>query len=275
MTLEDLEARVVEQKPKRPHRRTRPLERPAASPRGDTHPNGTPDMLAVMEARLAALERQQPVQYVPAAPPPLPTMRVASPESLTAFQAELAARARPTPKEIPRELPYNYPLRWYARPDGEIVQLQGDPQNRAMYQDLGFHLLDADEVARWEGGERGKAIALQRRKANIISAVRAFALRTPGYVLEPDMTNTERAFSDMSIDELEEFAASIEQERGTKIHIPRPRVTKEPVTPRDANLSGIEAGAVDARVAGLIDGSRVPNGRTIEAMPGRPLGHTL
>jgi hypothetical protein len=82
---------------------------------------------------------------------------------------------------------YNYPLRWYAKPDGDIVQLQSDPQNRALYADLGFHLLaesaargDAmSEVEEWERLERPKVIAEQRKRAKLINAIRKADLKDP------------------------------------------------------------------------------------------------
>jgi hypothetical protein len=178
------------------------------------------------------------------------------------------------PKDYVRNDPgFNYPMLWYCRPDGDVVQLQGDPNNRAMYEDLGFHVLTRPEVQQWESVERAKVVAAQKEKAGIITAIRTYAARTPGYVLEYDQPNTDEAFSDMSIDRLREVVAEIEQEKGSKIRTPRPK--PEPKTSKaDAQVSGIETGAVDQRIAGLIDGTRTAgprNGRTIEPRPGQPL----
>lgn len=262
-------------KPRRPHRRVRPTEPVSA----ETHPNGTPDALATMLARLEALEQLQ-MRTVPQAPPPQPVARVPSPEALTPFQRELQAQTRPTPKEIPSDPGYNFPLRWYCRPDGDIVQLQGDPQNRAMYQDLGFVLLNAEQVARWEGGERDIVVAQQQERAGLITAVRAFATRTPGYVLAPDMPYTDVAFSDMSMDELREFAHEIEQEKGVKIRAPKRKPEADRKASSDSRASGIEAGSMDPRMAALLDGSRntrmpvIDGNRSIEAQAGRPMNFT-
>src|SRR6266576_3370678 len=73
---------------------------------------------------------------------------------------------------------YNFPARWYAKPNGDIVQLQSDPQSRAYYADKGFHLLadtaargeSMSEVEEWERIERPRVIAEQRRKAALIDA---------------------------------------------------------------------------------------------------------
>ena len=274
--LEQLEQRAIpsgrpvymgdeETKPKRPHRRTRPL------------PNGA-DALAAMEVRLAALESQAPappqLHTIPQQPEARPEAKPATPDSLTPFQAAMAAKARPMPRDYVRNDPgFNYPMAWYARPDGEIVQLQGDPNNRAMYTDLGFHLLSREEAEQWETVERARVVAHQKEKASIITAIRTYAMRTPGYVLEYDQPNTDEAFSDMSVERLREVVAEIEAEKGSRIRIPKPK--PEPKTSTsDARSSGIEAGAVDGRLQGLLDGSRQPrraNGRTIEPKPGQPL----
>src|SRR5262252_2078898 len=164
--IDDVEATVRPTPPKRPHRRTKPLAAP-------THPNGMPDQLAAMQARIDALERQQVGHFVESRPEPAPVPRLVPDEALTPFQREVQARTHTVPRDYVRNDPgYNYAVAWYARPDGDIVQLQGDPNNRAMYVDLGFHLLTPDEVERWENGERAKVVARQKEKASLVRAIR-------------------------------------------------------------------------------------------------------
>jgi hypothetical protein len=82
---------------------------------------------------------------------------------------------------------YNYPLRWYATPNGDIVQLQSDPQNRALYSDLGFHLLTdvaargetMSEVQEWETLVRPEVVAEQRKRAKLINAIRKADTKDP------------------------------------------------------------------------------------------------
>jgi len=222
-----------------------------------------------MQARLEALERQQQSQYVPQQAPARPEIPVASPAALTPFQRVLAEQARPTKRGFVREgLPYNYPLRWYARPDGDIVKLQGDPNNRTYYEDKGFHLLTEEEVHVWEAGEREKVVAEQRRKAAIITAFRRLEVRVPAFILDDELS---RDFADMSADAiLEEYHLAC-AEANVK---PQIRQSRHKAEPRDAQLAGIETGSVDDRLQGLLDGTRTAgptrgNGRTIEAQPGR------
>ena len=89
---------------------------------------------------------------------------------------------------------YNYPLRWYAKADGDIVQLQSDPQSRAYYADKGYHLL-ADQAARgeamseveeWERIERPKLIAEQKVRARLINAIRKADQSDPTLLLDID-----------------------------------------------------------------------------------------
>ena len=41
-------------------------------------------------------------------------------------------------------------MMWFMKPDGDVVKLQGDPGNRAYYEDKGFVPLTPDEVQAWE-----------------------------------------------------------------------------------------------------------------------------
>jgi hypothetical protein len=136
---------------------------------------------------------------------------------------------------------YNYDLRWYARPDGYIVQLQSDPQSRAYYEDKGFHIL-ADQPARgesiseieeWERIERPRVIAEQRRKANLINAIRKADSKDPTLSALIDLDGID----DQSIDELEATIKAI-RERGTLVRVVD--TTPKRGEPEPALLRGVE-----------------------------------
>jgi len=244
--MTDDETPVVETKPRRVHRRTKPVRGVQSAPKTTTAPtptlsNGTPDRLAEMEQ----------------------------------WDEKIAARRRPDDEVAPRHpLAYNYPLRWYRRPDGDIVQLQGDPNNLAMYEDLGFVVLSPRETREWLENIQPRVVEQQRRCALLITAMRRFAQRE-GIVLEYDEMNRDPSallFSDLSLQELEEFFAELAEQYPGKLRMPRTKADRQPSTraQSDPNLRGIETGGVDPRIAGLIDGSRQAgpgNGRTIEVTP--------
>jgi hypothetical protein len=136
---------------------------------------------------------------------------------------------------------YNYPLRWYVRPDGDIVQLQSDPQNRALYADLGFHLLaevsargeSMSEVEEWERLERPKIIAEQRTRAKLINAIRKADTKDPtlGTLIDVETIDSQ------STEELEATIRSIRQHGGV-IRVVEQRYRDEP---EPALLQGVES----------------------------------
>jgi hypothetical protein len=136
---------------------------------------------------------------------------------------------------------YNYALRWYARPDGYIVQLQSDPQSRAYYADKGFHLLaevpargeTMSEIEEWERVERPRVIAEQRRKANLINAIRKADSKDPTLSALIDLDGID----DQSIEELEATIKSI-RERGTLVRVVD--TTPKRSEPEPALLRGVE-----------------------------------
>jgi hypothetical protein len=140
---------------------------------------------------------------------------------------------------------YNYPLRWYATPNGDIVQLQADPQSRALYADLGFHLLadqaargqDMSEVEEWERIERPKVIAEQRRRAALINAIRRADQQNPVLMLNLD------TIDDDSTDELEEMIAGIKAQ-GHKVRVVD-TVSKK-AEPESRLLAGVETAATNS-----------------------------
>jgi hypothetical protein len=135
---------------------------------------------------------------------------------------------------------YNYPLRWYAKPDGDIVQLQSDPQNRALYTDLGFHLLadvaargeSMSEVEEWERLERPKVIAEQRKRAKLINAIRKADTKDPTLATLID-TDT---IDSQSTEELEATIVEIRKHGGI-VRVLEPKFKDEPLP---SQLRGVE-----------------------------------
>ena len=152
----------------------------------------------------------------------------------------LEQRAAPVSSPVRSNLNYNFPLAWYRRPgDGDIVQLQSDPYNRTMYEDLGFVYLRPPEAREWLETVRPEEILKQKRRAQLITAIRRIAQRVPQYVLDEDQDNP---FSLRSTEELEEIFEDAKAQTGLKMRLPpiKPEPTKAPSS--DANLSGVETG---------------------------------
>jgi hypothetical protein len=139
---------------------------------------------------------------------------------------------------------YNYPLRWYAKPDGDIVQLQSDPQARAWYADKGFHLLAESpargellsEVEEWERVERPKLIEQQVRKAKLINAIRRTESKDPTLGVLVDVEDLD----DRSIEDLEEVVRDI-RARGGNVRLTEAKRRPQPEEQRsEALLRGVE-----------------------------------
>src|SRR5262245_33859264 len=139
---------------------------------------------------------------------------------------------------------YNFPLAWYRRPDGDIVQLQSDPNNRAMYEDLGFVILRPLEAREWETEVRPEVIAGQKKKAALISAIRRMESQHPQIILDPE-ENEGFSSKDATVDYLEQFYRELCEQVGIK---PRPlRIPPEKPTVADGNLAGVETSASHSR----------------------------
>lgn len=151
----------------------------------------------------------------------------------------LEARATiPTTPNTNRGLNYNYPLAWYRRPDGDIVQLQSDPNNRAMYEDLGFVMLRPTEAREWEQDVRPGVVLEQKKKARLITAIRKLEHNVPQFVLDDD-ENFE--FSERTVDELQEIFDGYCEQFGVKPRLPA--IRPEKAGAGDARMSGVETGA--------------------------------
>lgn len=137
---------------------------------------------------------------------------------------------------------YNYPLRHYLKTDGAIVQLQGDPQNRAYYQDKGYRLLSEarardggpSEVERYRTVEYPQILNDQRQKAALINAIRRAGERYRDL-------NLEDTFDDYSVEEVREYLADIKRETGKDIRVIMPKRAAAREAASDAALlRGIE-----------------------------------
>src|SRR5499427_932013 len=150
----------------------------------------------------------------------------------------LEQRAAPSSGSPTTGLTYNFPLAWYRRPDGDIVQLQSDPYNRTMYEDLGFVFLRPPESREWVHEVRPGVIAEQKRRAGLITAIRRIAQRVPQYVLDEDQDNP---FSERSTAELEEIFEDAKAQTGLKMRLP-PIKPESKGAASDGNLAGVETG---------------------------------
>jgi len=143
---------------------------------------------------------------------------------------------------------YNYPLRWFLKPDGTVVQLQGDPQNRAYYADKGYHEMretpgrdgGPSEVEQYTQVEYPKILKVQREKAALINAIRRAGERYRDLALED-------TFDDYSVEEIREYLAQIKSETGKDIRVIRPKREVARETREDARLlSGVETAETES-----------------------------
>lgn len=137
---------------------------------------------------------------------------------------------------------YNFPYRWFLKPDGSVVQLQGDPGNRAYYQDKGYRLLGQtagrsgglSEEQRYLQIEYPRILEDQRTKAALINAIRRAGERYRDLALED-------TFDDYSIEEIREYLQEIKADTGKDIRVIRPKRAQAREEARDASLMhGVE-----------------------------------
>lgn len=115
---------------------------------------------------------------------------------------------------------YNHPRIWFMKPDGDVVRLQGDPQNRAYYEDKGYTVLRADEVREWEQVARPAILAEQRERAGIITTLREMERADPTLKFMAD-------FDVMPTDELRTFLDEVGRQTGRKITVVRGRTRED------------------------------------------------
>lgn len=157
------------------------------------------------------------------------------------FIDKLLEQTAPAASQPRRGQNYNYPLRHYLKPDGTVVQLQGDPQNRAYYQDKGYRMLSeapgregTSEVHQYLDIEYPKLLKLQREKAAIITAIRRAGERYRDL-------NLEDTFDEYTVEELRDYLADIKRETGKDIRVILPKRAQAREDARDAALlAGVE-----------------------------------
>jgi hypothetical protein len=139
---------------------------------------------------------------------------------------------------------YNYPQRLFLKPDGSVVSLQGDPQNRAYYQDKGYRMLSDSpgrdghsEVRQYQDVEYPQILKAQREKAALITAIRRAGERYRDL-------NLEDTFDDYTVEEVREYLADIKRETGKDIRVILPKRAQAREDARDAALlAGVETSA--------------------------------
>jgi hypothetical protein len=137
---------------------------------------------------------------------------------------------------------YNYAMRWFLKPNGQVVQLQGDPTNRAYYADKGYHEMretpgrdgGRSEVEQYQEVEYPKILEAQREKAALINAIRRAGERYRDLALED-------TFDDYSVEEIREYLKQIKEETGKDIRVIRPKREVAREAKEDAKLlAGVE-----------------------------------
>jgi rhodanese-related sulfurtransferase len=137
---------------------------------------------------------------------------------------------------------YNYPYRWYLKPDSSVVQLQADPQNRAYYQDKGYHLLGQNsghagglsEEQQYLQVEYPQILKEQREKAALIIAIRRAGERYRDMSLED-------TFDDYTVEEIRDYLKQIKAETGKDIRVILPKRAQAREDAADARLlSGVD-----------------------------------
>ena len=158
------------------------------------------------------------------------------------FIDKLLEQTAPVADQPKRGQNYNYPKRWYLKPDGMVVQLQGDPVNRAYYADKGFHEMRdqagrngaASEIEQYLGVEYPKILKVQREKAALINAIRRAGERYRDLSLED-------TFDDYSVEEIREYLKLIKEETGKDIRVILPKRAAAREAAEDARLmAGVE-----------------------------------
>jgi len=163
------------------------------------------------------------------------------------FLDKLLDQTAPAATQPRRGQNYNYPQRQYLKPDGAVVWLQGDPQNRAYYQDKGYHLLSetpgrdgVSEAERYRTVEYPKLLKMQREKAALINAIRRSSEQHRDLTLET-------TFDDYSVEEIRDYLVQIKERTGLDINVVLPRRAKAREDARDAALlRGVETAETES-----------------------------
>ena len=233
----------------------RPVRRAKPAPRAKAHTetitltraelknlvgDAVAEAVAPVQDQLDQLKGGQP-QFTRTEPPPPPRARQAAPEELTEFEARMVAKTAGrvlTPKP---QQSYNYANRWFARPDGDIVSLQGSPDSRALYADMGFHCLNDEEAQEWQDSEMAKAVAQQRTEAAMITGLRKLVRREAVLAGYEDDLAWDGSLNTFSVDRLrEEWHNLCRQTNNPDRRYPTAERYREEPDPKAGLLAGME-----------------------------------
>ena len=174
---------------------------------------------------------------------------------------QLRARTRKPKGRVQRAPAYNHRMLWYMKRDGSVVKLQGDPGNRAYYEDKGYVVLNEDETKLWEQdkkvtrfdpetGERKttvvgpsirkQVVAMQRKRAQLITMIRSIALRHAAVEVTGDLTIT-------PTEELEAMLERLQAINGPNFTLLQGRVpeVEREFSDEEDNLDNLEVGRGD------------------------------
>jgi hypothetical protein len=174
---------------------------------------------------------------------------------------QLRARTRKPKGRVMRAPAYNHRMLWYMRPDGEVVKLQGDPGNRAYYEDKGFVVLTDEETRLWERdktvsrfdpetGEREtkvvapsirkQVIKLQRERAQLITTITTISRRHAAVEVSGDLSIT-------PTDELKAMLDKLQRLDGPNFTLLQGRLpdTEREYADDGDSLDGLEVGRGD------------------------------
>jgi hypothetical protein len=173
---------------------------------------------------------------------------MAEPVTGNAFLDKLLEQTPPAASQPRRGQNYNYGYRRYLKPDGTVVMLQGDPQNRAYYVDKGFHMLAQNpgrdggpsEEQQYLQQEYPRLLKEQREKAALINAIRRAGERYRDMHLED-------TFDEYSVDEIREYLRQIKDETGKDIRVILPKRAQAREDAQEARLlAGVETAATQS-----------------------------
>ena len=166
----------------------------------------------------------------------------------------LRSRTAPTTRTVRRLPAYNNPLLYYMKTDGEIVCLQGDPGNRAFYEELGYVVLRPEEVNTYtkdqyrmvpdgRGGMKREVIRPavrrlvikeQRRRAELITMIRNIASRNPTVEVTGSLSLT-------PTNELEGLLVKLRSNQSINFTLLEARARHRPEDdPEDESAEGVE-----------------------------------
>jgi hypothetical protein len=183
-------------------------------------------------------------------------------ETGNAFLDRLLEKTPAAPAQPKRGQDYNFPQRLFLKPDGEVVWLQGDPNNEAYYRKKGFYLLSEQpmrgqsksEVRQFLEDEYPAILERQIEKASIINAIRRAVSN------DRNLNVSEDDWENYTVEEMRDVLEQIKEETGRNIRVIKPRI-KSKESEVDRMLSGLETTedtSIEAVVARRRRGQEAP-----------------